>query len=47
MSEWSVPVSGVKQKHRQPPFLERMKMFSILTVDKSCIPNKESIVFVA
>ena len=28
-------------------FLERIKMFSVLTVDKSCISNEESIVLVA
>lgn len=28
-------------------FLERIKMFSVLTVDKSCISNKESIALAA
>ena len=28
-------------------FLERIKMFSVLTVDKSCISNEESILLVA
>ena len=40
-------ISGLDTLVMSLLFLERIKMFSVLTVDKSCISNEESIVLVA